>query len=123
MKFDLNRFQLEPRYLAMLQALVSQHLPSAEVWAYGSRLHGGHQECSDIDLMVRNPSDLTTPLSRSINRFSDALDDSSFPFFVDVFDWALVPPHFHATVLNGYVVLSTGPVGPHGHTCSARDPS
>lgn len=34
-------------------ALLGQHVPQAEVWAYGSRVNGGAHEGSDLDLVLR----------------------------------------------------------------------
>lgn len=36
--FELNHLYLEPRYLALLQHILHQQVPHAEVWAYGYRV-------------------------------------------------------------------------------------
>ncbi len=49
---------MQPQHLALLRELLQQHLPQAEVWAYGSRVNGDGHEASDLDLVVRQPADL-----------------------------------------------------------------
>ena len=38
---DLALLQLLAKHLHTLQVLLAQHVPQAEVWAYGSRVMGG----------------------------------------------------------------------------------
>jgi uncharacterized protein len=44
-----------------LLQFLRRYSPEAEVWAYGSRVNGDGHECSDLDLVLRNPSDLKNP--------------------------------------------------------------
>jgi predicted nucleotidyltransferase len=50
---------LRARHLAIVQDMLRCYLPQAEVWTYGSRVNGDHCEVSDLDLVVRQPDDLT----------------------------------------------------------------
>ena len=95
---------LEPSHLAELRELLRRHAPHAQVWAYGSRVTGGAHECSDLDLVLRNPSDLTRR-STGLADLREALQDSRLPMLVDVFDWADLPEHFHREIERQYVVL------------------
>ena len=48
---------LQARHRAMLDDLLGRFLPpTAEVWAYGSRVTGEAHEASDLDLVVRRPN-------------------------------------------------------------------
>jgi uncharacterized protein len=52
----------KPAHLNTLLQLLNQYSPEAEVWAYGSRVNGDGHECSDLDLVLRNPHDLKKPI-------------------------------------------------------------
>ena len=41
---------LSPRHREEIEALLREHLPGVEVWAYGSRVTGRSHEGSDLDL-------------------------------------------------------------------------
>ena len=100
----LERLAMQPRHLAMLRELLRRHLPHAEVWAYGSRVNGDGHEASDLDLVVRQPSDpkQETP---QLWEMKDALVESDLPVRVDVVDWAHIPASFHCEIERGYVVV------------------
>lgn len=103
-KLDPSALQLPATYMAMLRPLLQQHVPQAEVWAYGSRVSGEHYEASDLDLVVRNPSDLKQ-VTDGIWDLQDALIASDIPIQVQVVDWARIPASFHAEIEAGYVVM------------------
>ena len=46
-----DRLDLPRRYREKLEALLRQHVPGVEVWAYGSRVTGESHEGSDLDLV------------------------------------------------------------------------
>lgn len=98
---------LNPRHLAMLRALLQQHLPQAEVWAYGSRVNGNGHDASDLDLVVRQPNDLKqeTP---ELGETQEAMSESNLPIRVEIIDWARLPSSFHREIEQAYVVVQTG---------------
>lgn len=96
---------LAPRYLATLLDLIKQYAPDAEVWAYGSRVTGGAHEASDVDLVLRNPADLTQRQAR-LPELKEAIAESSLPILVDVMDWARVPDAFRQEIEKKHVVLT-----------------
>jgi predicted nucleotidyltransferase len=53
-----NTLGAKPAHLKTLLQLLNEYTPEAEVWAYGSCVNGDAHECSDLDLVLRNPSDL-----------------------------------------------------------------
>lgn len=95
---------LRPEWLEALRQILAIHLPDAEVWAYGSRVQGTSHDGSDLDLVVRNPSDLTKP-QHDLFLLKDALSESNIPILVDVLDWALIPDVFRQEILRGGTVL------------------
>ena len=96
--------QLSLRHRRILEALIRQHLPSAEVWAYGSRVSGRGHEGSDLDLVLRAPGLEALPTDQ-LSAFEDALRESSIPFLVEARDWARVPERFHQEIERNHVVL------------------
>ena len=103
-RHDLSVLQLEARHLALLQQLLAQQVPHAEVWAYGSRVTGGCHETSDLDLVLRNPDDLTKACEGRFD-LQEALQQSLLPLLVDVHDWAQLPDSFHRNIEQNYVVV------------------
>ena len=99
--------QLSDAQHAMLLGLLAQHVPQAEVWAYGSRVMGGANEGSDLDLVLRNPADLTQAVAGWVE-LKEALQDSTLPILVEVYLWPRLPAAFHLNIEAGYVVLQQG---------------
>lgn len=99
-----KQLHLPPRYLVTVRAILRQHLPQAEVWAYGSRVQGDYHDTSDLDLVVRNPADLAHPLPL-LGDVAEAFSESNLPLIVQIVDWARIPKAFHGEILAGYVVV------------------
>lgn len=105
---------LPARYLAIVQDILRRYLPHAEVWAYGSRVNGDHYDASDLDLVVRQPDDLTRPQT-ALDEVAAAFSDSDLPILVQIVDWARIPEAFREEIEAGYVVLQSAdgdPVAP-----------
>ena len=98
----LQTLNLRPKHLQMVRALLQQHLPLAEVWAYGSRVNGNGHEASDLDLVVRQPTGL------NMAEIREACVESNLPIRVDVMDWARVPKSFHIEIERAHVVVQEG---------------
>ena len=107
-----ERLLLAPRHRAAIEALLKEHLPDVEVWAYGSRVNGRAHDGSDLDLVLRAPGLREIPVDRFAD-FKDALRDSNIPFLVEARDWARLPETFHREIERDYVVL-VGKVGKVG---------
>lgn len=103
-KLDPTSLHLPERYRQILLPLLRQHVPQAEVWAYGSRVTDDYYEASDLDLVVRNHDNLSQP-SDGIFDLQEALVESDIPLQVQVVDWARIPEAFHAEIEAGYVVV------------------
>ncbi|MFZ5594785.1 MAG: nucleotidyltransferase family protein [Pseudomonadota bacterium] len=98
---------LPQKYLQQVRALLRAHVPDAEVWAYGSRVSGGGHEASDLDLVLRNPQNLSEE-TRSLAELKEAFSESNLPIRVDVLDWARIPPGFHREIERAHVVVQEG---------------
>ena len=97
---------LPQQYLDDVLAILKQLVPDYEVWAYGSRVTGGAWEASDLDLVVRNPKDLTQTCDK-LSELQTAFVNSNLPICVDLMDWARISQSFRDQILRGYVVLQS----------------
>nr|VFK40948.1 MAG: Nucleotidyltransferase domain-containing protein [Candidatus Kentron sp. SD]VFK46865.1 MAG: Nucleotidyltransferase domain-containing protein [Candidatus Kentron sp. SD]VFK78761.1 MAG: Nucleotidyltransferase domain-containing protein [Candidatus Kentron sp. SD] len=100
----MSTLDLPKRYLIILRELLASHAPSAEVWAYGSRVNGEAHAASDLDLVLRDPGDLARPQA-GLSALKAALSESSIPILVDARDWARLPGSFHDEIRKAYVVV------------------
>jgi uncharacterized protein len=98
---------LRPEWLEILRQLLALHVPDAEVLAYGSRVQGTAHQGSDLDLVVRNPSDNEKP-QPNLSSLQQAFSDSNLPILVDVLDWAVIPEGFRSEILRGGTVQVQG---------------
>ena len=99
---------LLPEDLAAVQAILAEHVPDCEVWAYGSRTRGSSWKYSDLDLAVIGPSKLD-PLR--IYRLRDAFEESPLDFRVDVLDWHAVSESFHGQMTERHEVVQFAAMG------------
>ena len=98
-----DRLHLPQRYRRILEALLREHVPDAEVWAYGSRVTGESHDGSDLDLVVRGPE--LKPLGDGFFGLLDAIEKSNIPILVQAHDWARLPESFHREIERNYEVL------------------
>lgn len=106
-QLDSSCLQLSPQHLHTLQALLRQHVPHAQVWAYGSRVVGGAHEGSDLDLVLRHPHDLAQDVPDWFE-LKEALQESPLPLLVELHLWSRLPSSFHSNIEAGYVVVQNG---------------
>ena len=99
-----GRLHLTAGHRAIVEALLRQHLPEVEVWAYGSRVNGLSHDGSDLDLVLRGPGLGRIDASRLAD-LEKALRDSTIPFLVEARDWARLPESFRREIEREYVVL------------------
>ncbi len=102
-----DRLDLPLRYRERLEALLSEHVPDAEVWAYGSRVSGESHEASDLDLVLRSPT--LEPLGVEFLDLKEAIEKSNIPILVQTHDWARLPESFHREIERDYVVVRERP--------------
>ena len=99
-----NQLDLPPHYRQQLELLLQKHLPTVEVWAYGSRVKGQSHDGSDLDLVLRSPELQPIPAD-SLASFSEALQESPIPFLVAAHDWARLPESCHPEIEREHLVL------------------
>ena len=105
-----NRLMLLPRHRRMVEETLREHVPNAEVWAYGSRVNGLAHEASDLDLVVRGPA--LEPLGARLGRLVEAFRESSLPIIVQICDWGQLPKSFQREIAQDYVIVQTGHAQP-----------
>ena len=101
-----DRLMLLPRHRRMVEDTLREHVPEAEVWAYGSRVNGRAHEASDLDLVVRGPA--LQPLGAKLVRLVEAFRESKLPIIVQVCDWGRLPESFRREIAREYVVMQPG---------------
>lgn len=99
-----DRLDLPRRYRKQLEALLRQHVPGVEVWAYGSRVTGEGHQGSDLDLVLRSPT--LKPLGGEYLDLIAAPEESTIPILIQAYDWARLPESFHREIMRSYVVLT-----------------
>ena len=103
-----DRLHLPMRYRRILEGLLREHVPEAEVWAYGSRVTGESHEGSDLDLVVRGPD--LKPCDDGFFELLEAIEQSNIPILVQAHDWARLPDSVHQEIGRDYVVVQDGTV-------------
>ena len=101
-----DRLALPRRYRDQLEALLREHVPDVEVWAYGSRVKGESREGSDLDLVLRGPA--LEPLDGGFYDLLEAIEKSNIPILVQAYDWAMLRESFHSEIERDYVVVQEG---------------
>ena len=99
-----DRLHLQPKHRQVLEALLREHLPDVEVWAYGSRVSGKSHDGSDLDLVLRGPGLKEIPIGQ-LGDFEEAVRESTIPFLVEARDWTRLPERFHREIEHGHVVV------------------
>ena len=103
-----NRLDLPTRYREELEGLLREHVPEAEVWAYGSRVNGQSHEDSDLDLALRGPR--LEPLDGGFHDLLEAIQQANMPIQVQAHDWARLPDSVHREIERDHVVMLSGTV-------------
>lgn len=93
---------LSPDNWCIVRDILQQHVPTRDVWAFGSRAKWTAKEYSDLDLAIMgsDPLDLGTLAS-----LREAFQESDLPFKVDLVDWATTSPSFQAIIEQDKVVV------------------
>ncbi|MDE0038650.1 MAG: nucleotidyltransferase domain-containing protein [Gammaproteobacteria bacterium] len=112
-----DRLHLSPRHRTVLVALLREHLPDVEAWAYGSRVNGRSHDGSDLDLALRAPG-VSTICADRLADFGNAVRDSTIPFLVEARDWSRLPERFRREIEEGHMVFRDPCLGAdHGPDC------
>ena len=103
----LAMIDLAPHHLETVQRILSEHVPDAEVRAFGSRATWEAQEHSDLDLAIDCGSRADPS---AIARLKEAFEESTLPIRVDVLDWHTVSDSFRKVIERSNTVLRGGSI-------------
>ncbi len=99
---------IENEYLAIVLDILKRIVPTYEVRAFGSRVHGEQlKKFSDLDLVVMSEERLPFKV---INELEEEFSEAMIPFRVDVLDWATVSPEFRKIIDENYELVQSGGV-------------
>ena len=103
----LAMIDLAPHHLETVLRILSEHVPEAEVRAFGSRATWEAQEHSDLDLAIDcgSPADPFV-----IVQLKEAFEESTLPIRVDVLDWHTVSDGFRTVIERSNTVLRGGSI-------------
>ena len=102
---DAPLIDIRPSDWQIVRSILEKHVPSYEVWAFGSRARWEAKDYSDLDLAVITDR----PLSFNAKSALDSdFAESDLPFKVDVVDWATASPPFREIIQRGKVVVHEG---------------
>ncbi len=93
---------LSPTHLDEVRRILRETLPGCEVLAYGSRVEGGAQRYSDLDLAVRASAG-------QLIAARDAFSESDLPIMIDLVDWQDLPAGLRDHVRATGIVLQSAP--------------
>jgi putative type I restriction modification system, specificity protein len=98
----VNRLDIAPEHLAVVQAVLQKNMPLHTVWAFGSRVKGTAKPYSDLDLAVVG----NTPLSwAELVGLADDFSNSDLPWKVDIVDWANTSEAFRKIISAGKIEI------------------
>lgn len=87
MKYGLSEAEVGYLYQIVVAPLKEA---GASVFIFGSRARGQFQKFSDIDILVQINSDL----SHLISEITERLENSNFPYKVDIVDSSALAPSY-----------------------------
>ncbi len=93
---------LPAEHVAMVRAILAQHVPRAKAWAFGSRVLGTAKRFSDLDLAIEDEQELTIETWAALRH---AFQESDLPISVDLLDMRTVKQPFKRIVEGQRVVF------------------
>jgi uncharacterized protein len=93
---------LEPRLLHQIRAILKEHVPECEVWAFESRLGSATKRFSDLDLAVISTTALPT---RRLALLANAFEESDLPIKVDLVDWVSASLAFQQRIAEHHEII------------------
>jgi uncharacterized protein len=97
-----ERIALSAEHLRIVLQEVERHIPTATVWAFGSRVKGSHRPQSDLDLAILCDKETA---QNNLPRLNEALDESDLPFRVQTLDFHRLPQHMQDNIRQSFIVL------------------
>ena len=97
-----TEIDINPRDKEILFSLFDWYLPQIPVWAHGSRVTGGAEPWSDLDLVV-----FTEKKNRcQLSLLKEALEESNLSFRVELLEWDSLPENFKSNIAASHAVIA-----------------
>ena len=87
--------ELNDKQASLVHSILRQYFPNGEAWIFGSRYIGGAKKFSDLDLALKSDRPLTLD---ELGLISEAFENSSLPFRVDIVDYRNAGESFRAVI-------------------------
>ena len=101
----MPKLDLAPHHWEEVARILQQHVPTLEVWAFGSRATWTAKPYSDLDLALITAHPLTLEQSGVLK---EAFDESDLPIRVDLVDWAATDESFRRINEQDKIVVQLG---------------
>ena len=89
--------------LILIKETLKRYLPpSAEVYAFGSRIDGTARADSDLDLLIKDKDRIP---GNTMEFIKEAFEESNLPFKVDVVDYHRITTEFKNIIFKNSVKL------------------
>lgn len=89
-------------HLRVLLEQIELYVPTATVWAFGSRVKGTHLPTSDLDLAVHCDKQTAR---KALPKLSDAFEETDLPFKVQVLDFNRLPTYMQENIKEKFVEI------------------
>lgn len=98
MKYGLTEIEISFLETTLLESLRRM---GAEVYLFGSRARETHQPFSDVDILVKSNADL----SMLISNISERLEESNFPYKVDIVEDKNLATNYRSSIDRDKVAI------------------
>jgi len=90
--------------LIRIREIFQKLLPTATVYAYGSRVNGDAHDGSDLDLAIKskNGEEISNDV---LSKIRETFQESNIPILVDLHDFARLPLSFQKEILEKHVKI------------------
>jgi type I restriction enzyme, S subunit len=102
---DVPKIDISPADWEIVKRILDEHVPTHEVWVFGSRAKWTAKEYSDLDLAIVGEVPLDLAVSAAL---ADDFAESDLPFKVDVVDWATTSASFREVIRGQRVAVEGG---------------
>jgi len=93
---------IQPEYLEIVKTILTNHVPEAEVRAFGSRITRTAKDYSDLDLAIVADHKLDI---RTLALLKLDFEESDLPFRVDILDWHAASHEFQKVIEEEYEII------------------
>lgn len=93
----MQTLDLEERYKDFIITSITNIIPNAEIFIYGSRVKGKALKYSDVDIAIKCNEEVPFDTMLQLKAF---FHDSTFPYMVDIIDLNSISENFKTRIQN-----------------------